>query len=557
MSAKLPTGLDPGVATVMQPEDFRSDDLFAQINGLVEALAAERHARVAAEAADKAKSELLATVGQELRTPMEAVVAMAESLLATPLDATQQRHAETLLQSARSLFNVLNDLLDFSRLEAGRFEPDPVSFDLHGLIQEVATVLQTRANDKGLTGGADIGVSCPHFIVADATRLRQILMGLIETALKYTSIGSVRLHASAKEDNGRLQLRVDVIDTGVGLSKAVQERLFRPCIEINDRVEDGTGLGLPIARKLAELMGGQVGCKSVVGQGSLYWLTLPAEHARASVAATREAQDVPPQSTLSGHVLVVEDNVVNRMLIGNYLNEFGLTHEIVGSGNAALMCLATKTYDLVLMDTAMPDLDGIETTRRIRSMHVPSAEVPIVAVVVQAKKQHTGTYLSAGMDAYVTKPISAGELHSALAPFLTREQQAEPMLRLVKGQPSNLPSAPGLEVVDQHAREQDQIGDQQESERIGREKRQRHDHADNDQNGDDDGDEEGLSPRRAQAEIHDVPHSQTPRKRARFLKSSGKPQASRCGLFPGAAGGVARRRHELAVDEDARGAGDD
>jgi two-component system, sensor histidine kinase len=417
----------------MQPEDFRPVDPLAQVNGLVETLAAERHAREAAETADKAKSELLATVGHELRTPMEAVVAMAESLLATPLDATQQRHAETLLQSSRSLLNVLNDLLDFSRLETGRFETDPISFDLHALIQDVATELQARANDKGLTGSADIGVSCPRFIVGDATRLRQVLMGLIDNALKYTAIGSVRLHASAKEEQGRLQLRFDVIDTGVGLSKAVQERLFRPCIAINDCVVDGTGLGLPIARRLAELMGGEVGCKSVVGQGSLYWLTLPAEHARTSMPA-RESQDVPPQGLLSGHVLVVEDNVVNRMLIGNYLTEFGLTYDMVSTGNAALMSLATKTFDLVLMDTAMPDLDGIEATRRIRAMHVPSAEVPIVALVAHAKKNHCGTYLSAGMDAYVTKPIGTNELHAALAPFLTREQQqAEPMLRLVKG----------------------------------------------------------------------------------------------------------------------------
>ncbi len=417
----------------MQPQDFRGQDLSAQIQRLADGLATEREAREAAETADKAKSELLATISHELRTPMEAVVAMGELLLATPLDVTQQRHAETLLQSARNLLNVLNDVLDFSRLETGRFETAPIAFDLHSLIQDVATELQARANDKGLTGGADIGVSCPRFIVGDATRLRQVLMGLIDNALKYTSIGSVRLHASATEDDGRLQLRFDVIDTGVGLSKAVQERLFQPCIEINSYLGEVTGLGLPIARKLAKLMGGDLGCKSVVGQGSLYWLTLPAEYARASMPATREAQDVPPQGTLSGHMLVVEDNVVNRMLIGNYLSEFGLSHEMVSTGSAAVMSVATKTYDLVLLDVMMPDLDGIETTRRIRAMHVPSAEVPIVALVAQAKKHHCGTYLSAGMDAYVTKPISAGELYAALAPFLTREQQAEPMLRLVKG----------------------------------------------------------------------------------------------------------------------------
>jgi two-component system, sensor histidine kinase len=239
---------------------------------------AEREARKAAETADKAKSELLSTISHELRTPMEAVVSMAELLLATRLDETQQRHAETLLQSSRSLLDALNDVLDFSRLETGRFEADPVAFDLHALIHDVAAELQARANDKGLTGSVDIGTSCPRLVIADATRLRQVLMGLIDNSLKYTSIGSVRLHASATEEAGRLQLRFDIVDTGVGLSKAVQDRLFQPCIEINSYLGEVTGLGLPIARKLAKLVGGDIGCKSVVGQGSLYWLTLPAQH---------------------------------------------------------------------------------------------------------------------------------------------------------------------------------------------------------------------------------------------------------------------------------------
>ena len=437
MSGKLHTGLDRwGGQPAMQPEDFRPEDLFAQIQGLVDGLKAERQKRDAAEAADKAKSELLAMVGHELRRPMQAVISMADLLLASPLDPIQKRYTETLSQSARSLLGVLNDILDFSSLEAGRFELDHASFDLHDLIQDVAQELQTRANEKGLTSGADIGASCPRFIVGDAARLRQVLMGLIDNALKYTSIGSVRLHASATEDDGRLQLRFDVTDTGVGLSKAVQERLFQPCVEVNNGAaghEGPTGLGLPIARGLAELMGGEVGCKSVVGQGSLYWFTLPAERAGDRAPAARDVQDVSPQSALSGHVLVVEDNTVNRMLIGSYLDEFGLTHEMVGSGNAALMCLASKTYDLVLMDMMLPDLDGIETTRRIRAMRVPAAELPIVAFVAQAKKGDAGAYLSAGMDAYVTKPIRGRELYAALAPFLTREAVVEPQLRLVKG----------------------------------------------------------------------------------------------------------------------------
>jgi len=191
----------------MQARDLRARDLFGQVKPLVEGFEAERKARQAAEAANKAKSELLATISHELRTPMEAVVAMGELLLATPLDETQQRHAETLLQSSRRLLNALNDVLDFSRVETGRFEADPVAFDLHALIHDVAAELQARANDKGFTGSIDIGTSCPRHVIADATRLRQVLMGLIDNSLKYTSIGSVRLHASAKEEDGHRRHR--------------------------------------------------------------------------------------------------------------------------------------------------------------------------------------------------------------------------------------------------------------------------------------------------------------------------------------------------------------
>ena len=168
----------------MRPEDFRPDDLFAQIQGLVDGLTAERRAREAAEAADQAKSELLAMVGHELRSPMEAVTAMTELLLASPLDPTQARYAEMLYQSSRSLLGVLNDVLDFSRLDGGRMELQHINFDLHDLVQGVGTVLQTRANDKGLTGGVDVGANCPSYVVGDAARLRQILMSFIENALR-------------------------------------------------------------------------------------------------------------------------------------------------------------------------------------------------------------------------------------------------------------------------------------------------------------------------------------------------------------------------------------
>jgi CheY-like chemotaxis protein len=446
----------------MRPEDFKGDDLFAQIQNLVERLAAERRLRETAEAADKAKSELLATTGHELRAPIESVVALIRLLSASPLDPAQRRYTDMLAQAARSLLWVIDDIFDLTYLEAGRLELDRAAFDLHTMLDEVWSVLQAHAGDKGLTSGVDIGASCPDLVIADEARIRQVLMSLIDTALKETTEGSVRLHASAIDVNGLWRLRFDVTNTGRGHSRSERAQLFAPMLKVPSATADrpgGTGLELAIARKLAALMGGEVGCDSAVGKGSLYWFTLDAEHVAeesleaeplllseplaaeplaieplllseplaAELLATESKPEPEPQAKLSGHVLVVEDNAVNRMLIATYLDEFGVSHDMVASVGTAILNLASKHYDAVLMDVMMPDLDGVEAARRIRALRAPAAEVPIVALV-SAKKGDRGVYLSAGMDAYVSKPIRGRELYRVLAPFLAKDAGDEPAL---------------------------------------------------------------------------------------------------------------------------------
>ena len=405
----------------MRPEDFRADDLFGQIQALVDCLAQEREAKEAAEAADQAKSELLATVSHELRTPMGAIISMAELLQQTALDETQKKYASTLHQSARSLLTVLNDILDFSKLDAGRFELDTAPFDLHDLVQSVAQGLQARASERGLASGLDIGATCPRFVKGDATRIRQILTNLVDNALKFTSEGSVRLHVSARETDSSFMLRFDVSDTGIGLDHEGQERLFEPYIQGGSTTATqygGTGLGLSIAQRLVLLMGGEIGCESEVGQGSMFWFAIAAERAESS----QKAKEVQPTRRLQGHLLVVEDNAVNRMLIGAYLDEFGLTYEMVETGASAIMALASNSYDLVLMDIMMPELDGVQTTQRCRLLHGPAAEVPIIALTAKAMKGDREKFLASGMNGYVSKPIRGRELHAALAPFLALDE---------------------------------------------------------------------------------------------------------------------------------------
>jgi CheY-like chemotaxis protein/nitrogen-specific signal transduction histidine kinase len=409
----------------MRPEDFRPDDLFGQIQALVDCIAQERQAKEEAEAADRAKSELLATVSHELRTPMGAIISMAELLQQSKLDDTQKKYAATLHQSARSLLTVLNDILDFSKLDAGRFELDIAPFDLHDLVQSVAHGLQARASDKGLASGLDIGATCPRFVKGDATRIRQILANLIDNALKFTSEGSVRLHVSARETRTSFMLRFDVTDTGIGLDRMDQERLFEPYTQGDSATASnygGTGLGLSIAQRLVQLMGGDIGCESEVGQGSLFWFAVAAERAESSAQNSKTAKEVQTPRRMQGHLLVVEDNAVNRMLIGAYLDEFGLTYEMVGDGVSAIMALASNAYDLVLMDIMMPELDGVETTQRIRLLHGPAAEVPIIALTAKAMKGDREKFLASGMNGYVSKPIRGRELHAALAPFLALDE---------------------------------------------------------------------------------------------------------------------------------------
>ena len=396
----------------MQAEDFKPDDLFAQIQGLVDALAAEREARERAETAEKAKSELLGVIGHELRAPMGAIISMAELLLGSPLDNSQRRYAQTLEQSARSLLTVLNDILDFSQLESGRFELDCVAFDLHELLRGVMQDMRTRASEKGLKSGLDIGLSCPRFVVGDPARLRQILNALTESALDATKDGSLRLYVRARDSDGHLRLRFDITASGGGLSR----------IESLLRHDDGTGLGPSLAGHLIEMMGGELGCDSVAGHGSVVWFTVAAARGEEQVSESKPMRPAAA-GALSGHLLVVEGNAVNRMLIGAYLGEFGLTYEMVDSGAEAILCLASSLYDLVLMDITMPGFDGAQTAKRIRTLNGSAGTVPIVALTAATLKPG-GKSVVTDMDACVAKPIRGRELHAALSPFLAHDDKS-------------------------------------------------------------------------------------------------------------------------------------
>ncbi len=252
-------------------------------------------------------------------------------------------------------------------------------------------------------------------VVGDAKRLRQVLNNLIDNAAKFTDDGSVSLEADCVERDGRLILRCAITDTGIGLTAAQRVKLFTPYVQADRKTAQrygGTGLGLAISRKLVELMGGRINCESTLGKGSRFWFAVPVGH-----AAEIGKQTPSTASELDGHLLVVEDNAVNRMLIGAYLDNFGMTHEEVSSGAAALVAFGAR-FDLVLMDIMMPDMDGLETTRRLRAMGGHAASVPVVALTAATMTGDRDEALAAGMTDYVTKPIDGASLFEALSRHL-------------------------------------------------------------------------------------------------------------------------------------------
>ncbi len=409
------------MAACMTQTPPASDENATELQRLEQALAR-------AVAADKAKSELLATVSHEVRTPLGAIISMADLLLGTGLDDRQRHYAETLEQSGRALLTVLNDILDYSKLEAGRFELETVSFDFADLMKSVGAELEARANDKGLASSLDIAEGCARNLRGDPVRIRQILNNLIDNALKFTETGSVRIRAGYGQDGDEIILRFEVCDTGIGLTTQQITRLFEPYAQADSSVAvkyGGTGLGLSIAGHLAKLMGGELGCESTPDEGSMFWFTVRVREAgRNAPGKEAPAAAKAAMGPLSGHMLIVEDNEINQMLIAAYLDQFGLTHDIAVNGQEAVTKVQEGKFDVVLMDIMMPVMDGLEATRHIRALGGSLAKVPIIALTANAMKGDREGYLAAGMDGYVSKPINAADLFTALSDHIGIEPQA-------------------------------------------------------------------------------------------------------------------------------------
>jgi signal transduction histidine kinase/DNA-binding NarL/FixJ family response regulator len=392
-----------------------------------------RRARDSAIETSSIKSEFLANVSHEFRTPLNGIIGMTDLTLDTALTSEQREYLGMVKESAGALLTLINSILDFSKLEAGKRELSPVAFSLPQLLHEVLQPLERRAHQKGLVFICDIAPAVPDTLVGDLNGFRQIIGHLVDNAIKFTDRGEIGLRVIAEALAAEeVSLHFTVTDTGIGIPEEKQRLIFAPFMQVDGsttRTHGGTGLGLAIVSQLADMMQGRVWVESQgPGTGSKFHCTVhcrvqqPLAAAVTPPSPTPSRSSVPaavPDNTRHGlRILLAEDNVINQQLAVRLLEKRGHTVQVANNGKEALLALAQQPFDLVLMDIQMPEMDGLEATMTIRNQErVQGTHLPIIAVTAHAMQGDRERCLQAGMDGYVSKPIRPEELFEAIAHF--------------------------------------------------------------------------------------------------------------------------------------------